>query len=98
MNLYSAMRRSSCLVTDYTSEISVCKRMLESFTEHERSPIPTGTRRRSAEGGAKPVRTPLLKNVRRRRPTPMKIMVPSRVDASRTHALWIYLSEAFVYI
>ncbi len=37
--------------------------------------------------------------VRRRRPMPMKILVPSCVpDAARTHALRVYLSEALVYI
>jgi hypothetical protein len=36
---------------------------------------------------------------RRRRRTPMKIMVPSRVpDATRTHAFRVYMSEALVYI
>ncbi len=35
MNLYLAMRRSSCLATDYTSNISVRKRMLNSFIYHE---------------------------------------------------------------
>ncbi len=37
--------------------------------------------------------------MRRRRPMPMKILVPSCVpDATRTHAFRVYLSEALVYI
>jgi hypothetical protein len=35
MNLYLAMLRSSYLATDYTSDISVRKRMLDSFIDHE---------------------------------------------------------------
>jgi hypothetical protein len=61
MNLYSAMRRSSCLVTDYTSDLSVRKRMLESFTDHEQPlpPLDPGHPRR-CKAGSDPTAPKLL--------------------------------------
>ena len=61
MNLYLAMRRSFCLVTDYTSDLSVCTRIMDSFIDHEQ-PQPALDQIILGDANLKPVLTPSLQN------------------------------------